>query len=229
MRNSKAMPLVRVLLGVALGLLAMHSVSVGAHIRESEEVDLGDVARGARIEHTFEIVNSGILGLTIDAIESSCGVASSIKQGQVVPARSALKFVVTADTAGAVEGPRYSTLILRTSAPIRGTHTLTLKHQVRSEFTLSSQFIKLSFDRASAAIDFKPAAGLSLHVTAVRATDPRVTAGFSRKNDLTRITAAIPPDHARSWDLGLLLVSTSSAIYPEFRIPVRGTLDPKLP
>lgn len=199
---------------------------------ESVSDSLGEVTKGERIHKTYTIRNQGDGVLQIEAIDPGCFGTSSASSMTVAP-RSQSELQVTYDTHYASNSaPEVFKTILRTNDPAHLEVTLMLGATVRAEFVLSEQLIDFGRTRTTKApikrviqvvVDRESQATL----TNVRSTDQAVQVEWNRmRTDSHKyllelsVVSRSPGTH-----LGNVIVTTSSALTPELRIPVKGFIE----
>jgi hypothetical protein len=222
--------------GVSCGLLLMAVAVAGLwqvsrrspHIAfEMTEADVGVIAQGDTIHHRFVFSNRGPAPLDVHDVRGDCGcIATLVSSAKVDPGASG-NVDVRIDTSG-FEGRMDKRVTVATNDP-GSTTELHIRAWVKPQFILSDRFIDFGLVKRGHEVAHSVRIMMASNddILMVRSTDPSVDARLERPpggSREVRVIATQRADAKAGWHFGNLVISTSSHLTPQLRIPVRGTV-----
>jgi uncharacterized protein DUF1573 len=194
---------------------------------DGAEVVLKPILRGEGLEHTFRVRNTGQSTLTIESLAADCGSEATISRS-VLGAGEDATIKVKYWTRNLAEGVSPMAVRFRTNDPSRRQVSLRSLVSVRSEFELSVQAIDIGLTRQGASetrqmrVLLKNPSQRVLHVTS---SDPVLDARLTPiAADVQMITLSVRSDASPGSHFGAVILTTSSGLTPELRVPVRGRI-----
>jgi hypothetical protein len=229
----RALLIMTVALAVSVVVIAQPRAEIDAHT-----ADVGNVYRGETVAEDFVIKNTGKRALMIRRTDLSCGTTTSAQAGTLIPAGTALTVKVVAQTTGLRDGSGYRTVTLHTNDIAGRPIDLSIGMTVISEFDLSQTHLRLTSHTKASELVVRRTGASEATIIGATASDPRVRVTLDRiadTRDAVHLRVEWMGQPMRAWDLGNIVVDTSSTAAPRIVIPVRGDLltnttgpDPKL-
>lgn len=192
-------------------------------------IDVGPVRRGEVVQRSVVITNAGLRALDLPSEARTCGVRVSVpRASERVGRGAAVPVRVEIDTSLFPEGPSVKEVGLPTSDPFTPTLRLMVRADVRSDLDVTPRILRLSPEAPAAIAELRVMANGDVKPLSIRATDRRVTAGLEAgpgaDNRVFVVRTQVDPSRPLPWNLGTVVIHTTSPVMPELRIPVRGTL-----
>jgi hypothetical protein len=191
----------------------------------------GSVARGATLSTEFPLKNLGPGSLRIEAVDAECRCTAIVLDPEVAVGQTG-RIKVSLET-WPFEGPIEKRVHLTIAGVPDHRITLTVKATVEPEFVLSAATIDLgrsdpqeSVVRRLTIVERRPA---SARVLTATSTDPGVRVSLARlpaNPDTLHVVVTRASGAIAGWHLSTVVLTTTSAVNPEVRIPLRGRVAP---
>ncbi len=193
--------------------------------------DFGTVERGARVDHTFRLLNRGEGELRIDHVKSSCGCTVAVLSERVVPQGGEGRVAVSLDT-GRLAGRTTKTVTVYTNDPAAPVVGLSLAGQVSVDLVVTPTPLYLGRVRRGDAVRREVVItpgreGAAFTVERVERTNPAVSARLEPRPDGPGQRLVVELDH----DVPLgrfnetLTLHTTSPREPIVTLPVFGSVE----
>lgn len=209
----------------SVGLVAFAAFLDGRPRVQQSVVDLGRMLRGHAAVASFFVHNDGFRTISIVDIKPDCATYTGVTIGTILKPGESTLVPVTLITSRLREGESYSTVVLRTSSWFRPTVTLVARTDIASEFSLSARHLQFPPGGGPAELVISTTNVSTAIPTTVVSTNPDIRASLLAVGDGSqrrfRVKAEWRLSGSPVWDLGNLVIHTTSAASPEVRIPVR--------
>ena len=228
-----------------LGILPLVAQGTGPRLEfDRITVDLGQVPEGEVLHHVFKFTNKGDSALEIREIQSSCGCMSTLLTAKTVAPGQRGELDVKIVTADAF----VSRGSLSRTVPILKTATVTTNDRRQPSVIVvvkAALVPEIAFSESSISFGTHPrgeevvrevlvdiAPGKPIRITSATSTDESVTArlepvpGSGERK--IKIIATLKATASEGQHDGFVLVNTSSALKPQLKIPVRGTVTKRI-
>jgi hypothetical protein len=191
-------------------------------------VDIGVVRRGQFVQELVSVKNEGFRRLWVDSQARTCGVRLHTEAPIALVHGATTSVRLDIDTTLFPEGPSIKEISIPTNDPLNGPLLITVRATVRSDVSIAPRLLRLSPQERTAAARVQIVRSSDIEPISIRSTNPLVTARFDRQDSpdgpVLVVSAHANVNHMTPWDLGTIVIATTSAIVPEVRIPVRGVL-----
>ncbi len=193
--------------------------------------DFGTVERGAAIDHTFVLQNTGDTVLRIEQVKSSCGCTVAVASARDVPPGGAGRVTVTLDTTR-LAGTTRKVATVYTSDPAAPAVGLTLAGQVSADLVVAPTPLYFGRVRRGQRVEREllitsGRPGAAYVVTAVESSNPAVRARLEPGPDgqgqrvIVSLDDELPPGQLSDQ----LTLRTSSPREPVLTVPVLARIE----
>jgi uncharacterized protein (DUF58 family) len=217
----------------ALLMMLVAAVSLSAAgpaiLLEEPVFNFGQVAEGARVEHTFRFKNSGDVPLVIEKVRSSCGCTAALLSTEVVPPGEYGEVKTNFNSSG-FSGPVQKTIFIYSNDPLQKMVRLQLKGTVQKEVLLHPA--RLRFPSLVAGASSRATVSLTnqgpqpLFLSDLKTTSSEMTVILSatrlEPQESAQLEITVTPNAGKPGFAGYVTLHTSSPRNPLLRIPVTG-------
>jgi len=203
-------------------------------------VDLGKAPDGQPLHHVFNFTNKGGSTLEIREIQASCGCMSTLLTAKTIAPGQSGRLDVKIATADVTASSRLlsqtvsiiKTVTVTTNDRKQPSVILVLKAVIAPEIVLSERSIDFGIHRrgqeisSEVLVEITPDKPISL--SGATSTDDSVMARLETVPDSgekkIKVIATLKVTAREGQHQGFVLVNTSSALKPQLKIPIRGTV-----
>lgn len=191
----------------------------------------GQVAEGAKVDHTFRFKNSGDAPLVIEKVRSSCGCTAALLTTDVVQPGEYGEVKTTFNSSG-FSGPVVKTVYLYSNDPLQKMVRFQLQGTVQKEVLLHPA--RLRFPSLAAGTPNRATVTLTnkgqqpLFLSELKTTSSEMTGTLSatrlEPEESAQLDITVTPKAGKPGFAGYVTLRTSSPRSPLLRIPVTGKL-----
>jgi hypothetical protein len=198
---------------------------------EEPAFQFGQIAEGAKIEHTFRFKNSGDAPLVINKVRSSCGCTAALLSTDVVRPGEYGEVKTIFNSSG-FSGPVVKTVYLYSNDPLQKMVRFQLQGTVQKEILLHParlRFSTLAADSPNrASITLTNMGQQTLFLSDLKTTGPELSGALSTSRlepgESAQLEITVTPKSDKSRFAGYVTLRTSSPRNALLRIPVTGVL-----
>ena len=198
----------------------------------TNSIDLGTVRKGERIQARVIVRNRGRNPLVIEAVRSPCNCTVSSGSGEIAPGVEREVFVDIETASQDDSRDLLAVVAFATNDPRNPSMTFRVRARVIPEISFEPKTVDFGTtprgvqEKRSAMLSLT-ALGTSIRVLSAVSTDKAVDVRLEEiSSRQTRLSATIAPGAQPGRHSGAIVVRTTSAILPEFRIGVAGEIRP---
>ncbi len=217
----------------SLLLMLVAAVSLSAAgpsiLLEQPVFNFGQVAEGAKVEHTFRFKNSGDAPLVIEKVRSSCGCTAALLSTKVVQPGEYGEVKTTFNSSG-FSGPVVKTVSIYSNDLVQKMVRFQLQGTVQKEVLLHPA--RLRFPALVAGASSRATVTLTnkgqqpLFLSDLKTTSSEMTGTLSatrlEPEESTQLEIVVTPTAGKPGFAGYVTLRTSSPRNPLLRIPVTG-------
>lgn len=198
---------------------------------EQSIFNFGEIAEGAKVDHTFRFKNTGDAPLVINKVSSSCGCTAALLSEDVVQPGASGEVKTTFDSKG-FSGAVTKTIYLYTNDPRQSKAAFQLKGTVKKEISVHPARLRFNGMKADtptrATITLINGGEKNLFLSDLKTTSQELTGNLSTNHlapgEKAELEITVIPEEGKKRFSGYVTLRTSSPRNPLLRIPVTGSL-----